>query len=164
VSVGFSSWLAVVTDTFCFLDTAASFASRHPFPPQSIARLIFSGVGNGFFEITGGAHAPASFRGRAVARAVHSAGGSLANASTEGDDEENSFHGLFRSAHGRSLIMGGGLSVVRPISFNPSAAAASRSYATNVSDSTAGIGAENPLEIEDDSDEEVEVVQVTRPS
>ena len=37
----------------------------------------------------------------------------------------------------------------------------SRSYATNMNDTTAGNGAENPLEIDDDSDDEtVEVVGV----
>mmetsp|Transcript_6972 Transcript_6972/g.12158 ORF Transcript_6972/g.12158 Transcript_6972/m.12158 type:complete len:407 (-) Transcript_6972:225-1445(-) len=40
--------------------------------------------------------------------------------------------------------------------------ATSRSYASNINDSSAGTEAENPLEIEDDSDEEVEIVSVRR--
>lgn len=51
---------------------------------------------------------------------------------------------------------------LRPVSFTTHIT--SRSYASNVNDRSAGNGAENPLEIEDDSDdEEVEVVQVMRP-
>lgn len=141
--------------TLCCL-FAANFASRHPFPPQSIARLIFSGVGTGFLEV------PSSVRGRSVGRAA-AAEDSLLASTSDGDDDENPFTGLFRAIHGRSVVMGGHMSVMRPVSF--SSHVTTRSYAINMNDRNAGNGAENPLEIESDSDEEeVEVVQVTRPS
>jgi hypothetical protein len=58
--------------------------------------------------------------------------------------------------------MGTGMPALRPVSFTTHIT--SRSYASNVNDRSAGNGVENPLEIEDDSDdEEVEVVEVMSP-
>ena len=138
----------------------ANFASRHPFPPQSIARLIFSGVGGGFLEVP--TPATLRFSGRAAAATA----GEDTLLGSDADDEENPFSGLFRAIHGRSVVMGSQMSVMRPVSFTRNATVATRSYATNMNDRNAGNGAENPLEIEDSDsdDEEIEVVQVTRPS
>jgi hypothetical protein len=112
-------------------------------------------MGNGFFEINPG---PPTLRTRAAAaRSMATVEDSLFGSSeTEDDEDDNPFSGFFRAVHGRSVVMGGA-------SFTTTISSSSRSYASNVNDRNAGNGAENPLEIEDDSDEEVEVVQVTRP-
>ena len=142
------------------LSFAANFASRHPFPPQSIARLIFSGVGNGFIEFNNG-RGPSAFRGRSASRTLSAAEDSLHSSDT--DDDDNPFPALFRALHARNHVMGGAMQMVRPVSFTTHLT--TRSYASNINDRNAGNVAENPLEIDDDSDdEEIEVVQVMRPS
>ncbi len=113
---------------------------------------MFSGTGN---SISAG-----PFASRSVA-AVASA-----RASLELDSDEEDFRNptsFFRTLRQRgffvpqlSLTQAGYSTSASP------ATSTARSYASNMDDNTAGNGAENPLEI-DDSDEEVEVVQVTRP-
>ena len=71
------------------------------------------------------------------------------------DDDDGAFpNTLFRVLNRRGVMP-----FVPPLTFTTQTT--SRSYATNMNDTTAGNGAENPLEIDDDSDDEtVEVVGV----
>lgn len=130
-----------------FLSPPANFASRHPNP--SITRLIFSGVGVGNFEF-GGLHG--FTRSTSVSAGLRD--------SFDSDDDESPLSNFIRAFQGH----GGVMQVVRPLTVT--SRAASRSYASNINDRTAGNGAENPLEIDDDSDDDdtVEVVGVRNSS
>jgi hypothetical protein len=115
--------------------SSANFASRNP---PSIARLIFSGIGNLDYSL----HGPSarSFRSRTMARS-----------DDDSDDEESplsSFIRAFHSQHGMPLM-----GVVQPVTFT-TRMTTSRSYASNSNDRTAGRGAENPLTIDDSDDED----------
>lgn len=145
----------------------ASFASSASFPHQRVARLIFSGIGhtsgNPFAVLPG------------AARRAAAGGTSLEDSlfSSDTDDEEgsfmpgaSSFAEFFRSVpRAPGIIVSTGLGGRHGINVTLGGdPPTGRSYASNGGDSNAGRQAENPLEIEDDSDEEdIEVVQVTRP-
>jgi hypothetical protein len=75
------------------------------------------------------------------------------NLEQDSEDDEDYQISLFRSLH--PSLTGNHSRYIAA-----SAPNAGRSYASNMNDRTAGNGAENPLEIEDDSDGEVEVVEV----
>ena len=64
---------------------------------------------------------------------------------------------FMRALHGSSVANGMSMTttVVRPMTVTATAHFSTRSFARNVHDSTAGRGADNPLEIDDDSVEEV---------
>lgn len=154
----------------------ASFASSANFPPHRVARLIFSGMGgpNPFATVLPGGAALRNSRaaGAAAAARAHAMEDSLFSSDTD-DDEEPSFlpggaaagfADLFRAIpRNPGILVGGplgrGMSMT---SFDPPTG---RSYASNSGDRTAGRNVGNPLEIEDDSEDEedIEVVQVTRP-
>eukprot|EP00980_Cylindrotheca_fusiformis_P009167 scaffold1996_cov127-Cylindrotheca_fusiformis.AAC.4 len=113
----------------------ANFASRNQ---PSIARLIFSGIGNLDYSF----HGPSrSFRDHTVAR----------GSDDDSDDEESPLSSFIRAFHSHQNmpLMG----VVQPVTFT-ARMTSSRSYASNSNDRTAGRGAENPLTIEDSDDEE----------
>jgi hypothetical protein len=140
-----------LTDFF----SSANFASRHPNPP-SIARLIFSGVGNFNLESI---HGPRYNRApRSNTRSVTFNDG----LDMSSDEEESPLSNFIRAFHGH--VSGHSvMQVVRPMTVTTHIA--SRSYASNSNDGMAGSRAENPLEIDDDSDDDtVEVVQVRRPA
>jgi hypothetical protein len=147
------------------VETAASFsAAGTAFPHHSIARILFAGMGSGLFEFGQARVGPA----RVVrTREVHFDNGprpivfgsrsSFFEDSMMSSDDEDSFSGLInqmRRVHSRS---------VRAAAHNvprfASPGALARSFAVNVGESSAG-NAQNPLEIQDDSDDEVEVVEV----
>jgi hypothetical protein len=141
-----------LTDFF----SSANFASRHPNPP-SIARLIFSGVGNFNLESI---HGPTRY-----SRAPRSNTRSVTfndRLDLSSDEEESPLSNFIRAFHGH--VSGHSvMQVVRPMTVTTHIA--SRSYASNSNDGMAGSRAENPLEIDDDSDDDtVEVVQVRRPA
>lgn len=157
----------------------ASFASSANFPPHRVARLIFSGMGGNPFMLPGSA-ALRNNRSSAAAAAARASSleDSLLSSDTDDDEDTNSFlpagnappsfADLFRpvplgGGRGPGFIVETGLRGLRPVGV-PGYEPSGRSYASNVSDRNAGRQAENPLEIDDDSDddEEVEVVQVTR--
>lgn len=159
----------------------ASFASSANFPPHRVARLIFSGMGAAPFMMPGSSSLRSGrAAGAAAAARANALEDSLFSSDTDDDDDsasflpQPSFADLFRAvpiaAARRSgppgsgaVIVGSGLQGLRGVSLPAFDPPTGRSYASNVSDRNAGRGAENPLEIEDDSeDEEVEVVQVTR--
>lgn len=78
------------------------------------------------------------------------------------DDDDSPMAAFMRALHGGSAASGIRMSttVVRPLTvtthrFTTTTTTTTRSYARNVHDVTAGNGAENPLEIDDDSVEEV---------
>lgn len=157
---------------------AASFsAAGAPFPPHSIARLLFSGMGGtGFFEF-------------GPSRIVRSREVRFDNGprpmgfgprsdlfdepllSSDDDDEEDTFAGFLsqmRRVHSRTSTVRVPMPMGRYGTAGAAAAAAAapsppaRSYAVNMGETNAGL-AHNPLEIEDDSDDdddEVEVVEV----
>jgi len=163
----------------------ASLTANPPYPSHRVARLIFSGMGNPFFQISAGRQ-PSPFSPRRTRPNEQSAGRTAtlddSPFSVDTEDEEavgylggvnppvSTFSELIRAIPRSSgFVMGGApvasngrVQVLRPMSF--SHYPTSRSYATNVSDQSAGLEAENPLEIDDTDDEgEVEVIQVTRP-
>lgn len=122
----------------------------------SLARIIFGG-----FEFGGSIHSTSS-SGANSARAGFSAPRS--NNGTyddESDDEDSPMAAFMRALHGAPGASGVSMSttVVRPMTVTARFTATTRSYARNVHDSTAGNGAENPLEIDldDDSDEVIEI-------
>lgn len=131
----------------------ANFASRHPNPPN-IARLIFSGMpdfGAAGFTLT---QAPRLAGGHHRSLAANDEGEPWS--SDEDDGPLTQLLRVMQSHQHHHNVM----SVVRPVV--TSQVSASRSYASNIEDRSAGDRAENPLEIEDDSDEDddIEVVQV----
>jgi Ring finger domain len=153
----------------------ASFASSANLPPHRMARLIFSGMGGNPFMLPGSA----ALRGASAGRA-NAAEDALFSSDTDEDDESSflptggsSFHPSFNELFGAGgpfgprapgIVAGGGFHNMRPMSlaaFGQPNQSPGRSYASNVGDRTAG-RATNPLEIDDDSEEEIEVVQVTR--
>lgn len=122
----------------------------------SLARIIFGG-----FEF-GGSISSTSSNGTNSARAGFSAPRSSNGAyDDESDDEDSPMAAFMRALHGAPGASGVSMSttVVRPMTVTARFTATTRSYARNVHDSTAGNGAENPLEIDldDDSDEVIEI-------
>ena len=118
--------------------STASFASRGNHP--SIARLIFSGIGN--LEPLNGTQA----------RFSHTRTVRLGE-TDDSDDEESPFSSFLRALNGREIV---GVPLTRvPLSqaLTFTTRTTSRSYASNSNDSTAGNMAENPLEINDSDDD-----------
>jgi len=76
---------------------------------------------------------------------------------SEDSDDDSPMAAFMRALHGSSGASGIHMSttVMRPISVTTTFSHTTRSFARNVHDSTAGSGADNPLEIDDDSVEEV---------
>jgi hypothetical protein len=135
------------------LSSSANFASRHPNPPN-IARLIFSataGVGN--FEFNTMQAPPPRTRSGPRSNPFRD------EPNWSSDEEDSPLSNFLRAFHGPNNMM----HVVRPISVTHTHFS-SRSYASNINDSNAGNGVENPLNIDDSDDDTVEVVQVRRPA
>jgi hypothetical protein len=128
---GHSSYLTELFST-------ANFASRNP---PSIARLIFSGIGNLDFNSLHGPSAHFSRRPRVALRGQD-----------DSDDEDSPLSSFLRAFHGHGVPL---MQVVQPVTF--STRMAGRSFASNGNDRNAGTGAENPLRIDDSDDDEVEV-------
>ncbi len=124
-----------------FLFFTASLARRGT-GPGNVARLIFSGS-----SIAVGVRASG-----------HTFPGSpppfFSDMFGDSDDEETPFSAFFRAFHNAPLPSS---QLLRPVSIT--ATMASRSYASNSGDTTAG-NQENPLTIDDDSGDEEEVVEV----
>jgi hypothetical protein len=134
-----------------FFSPPANFASRHPNP--SITRLIFSGVGVGNFDFNS-LHGPPSAR---FTRSTSLSAGLQDDSQFDSEEEESPLSNFIRAFQGHGVMQ-----VVRPLTVTTHLA--SRSYASNINDRNAGNGAENPLEIDDDSDDDtVEVVGVRNP-
>lgn len=112
---------------------------------SGLARIIFSSLEVGG---TGPAAAISTSRSSSGVRAE------FADSSDDSDDE-SPMAAFMRALHGSSVANGISMShtVVRPISLTTHIT--TRSFARNVHDSTAGSGADNPLEIDDDSVDEV---------
>lgn len=110
----------------------------------NFARLIFSGTTIGFATSGGMARRHAFFD------EPHPFNGLAGFSDDEDDDDESPLSSFIRAFHSASHIPNR-----RPIFIS------SRSYASNSNDRNAGNRAENPLEIEDDSDDDVEVVEVS---
>lgn len=159
----------------------ASFASSANFPPSRVARLIFSGMGAGTNPFAAVLPGGATLRGNrapgaAAAERAHAMEDSLFSSDTDDDEDQSflpgggaaGFADLFRamplSNRNPGILVGGPLGHrgISMTSFDPPTG---RSYASNSSDRNAGRHEGNPLEIEDDSEDEedIEVVQVTRP-
>merc|ERR1712176_1365230 len=140
-------------------------------------------MGNPFFQIRQSSPSPSPFTRTRTRTSEQSRVGMPQNGSpfsVDTEDEEAvgylggvnpSFSDLIRAIpRSNGFVMGGApvgnngrVQVLRPMSFSQYPTT-SRSYASNVSDQSAGLEAENPLEIDDSDDEgEVEVIQVTRP-
>jgi len=123
----------------------------------SLARIIlgssdFGGAGTGTTISSsgiGGSSSRTSFTSRSAPRVEVDF--------DDSDDEETPMSQFMRAIHGGPGTSGLRMSttVVRPVSVTARFTTTSRSYARNVHDSTAGNGAENPLEIDDDSVAEV---------
>eukprot|EP00339_Tiarina_fusa_P023116 CAMPEP_0116996962 /NCGR_PEP_ID=MMETSP0472-20121206/579_1 /TAXON_ID=693140 ORGANISM="Tiarina fusus, Strain LIS" /NCGR_SAMPLE_ID=MMETSP0472 /ASSEMBLY_ACC=CAM_ASM_000603 /LENGTH=346 /DNA_ID=CAMNT_0004695729 /DNA_START=127 /DNA_END=1167 /DNA_ORIENTATION=+ len=128
----------------------ANFASRHPNPPN-IARLIFSATAGNFEFNTIQGPPP---RTRSGPRNPF-----RDEPNWSSDEEDSPLSNFLRAFHGPNNMM----HVVRPISVTH-AHFSSRSYASNINDTNAGNGVENPLNIDDSDDDTVEVVQVRRPA
>lgn len=116
----------------------------------SLARIIFGGS----FDF-GGASNPNGVTSRAAF--ASRSGPRLGFDFDDSDEEDSPLATFMRSIHGSSGASGVSMSttVVRPMSVTARFTTSTRSYARNVHDATAGNGAENPLEIDDDSVEEV---------
>ena len=116
---------------------------------SGLARIIFGG-----FEF-GGVGAVSGGIGNSSARTAFS----TANRSDDdSEDDDSPMAAFMRALHGGPGATGIRMSttVVRPMTVTARfTTTSSRSYARNVHDSTAGNGAENPLEIDDDSVDEV---------
>jgi hypothetical protein len=147
----------------------ASFADAGTsFPPQSIAQLLFAGMGASIFEF-----GPTRLVRTRELRFDNGPRPILFAPTSDlfdepmmssDDDEDDTFSGLMRRTRRvpvRSRSIHLAMPTVQRYAQMAAAAAAppARSYAVNVGESTAG-NAHNPLEIEDDSDDEVEVVEV----
>mmetsp|Transcript_2734 Transcript_2734/g.5589 ORF Transcript_2734/g.5589 Transcript_2734/m.5589 type:complete len:271 (-) Transcript_2734:235-1047(-) len=119
---------------------------------SGLARIIFGGFEG--FQI-GGVSAVSGGIGNPSARTSFS----TANRSDDdSEDDDSPMAAFMRALHGGPGATGIRMSttVVRPMTVTARfTTTSSRSYARNVHDSTAGNGAENPLEIDDDSVDEV---------
>lgn len=114
---------------------SANLASRNP---PNIARLIFSGLGNLDYNLNGSS--ARSFRPLTMSRS-----------DDDSDDDESPLSSFIRAFHSHHNLPFMG--VVQPVTFS-TRMTASRSYASNSNDRTAGRGAENPLTIDDSEDED----------
>jgi hypothetical protein len=78
-------------------------------------------------------------------------------ASDEDSDDDTPMARFMRALQGApdATEIGVSTTVVRPVSVMAHFSTTTRSFARNVHDSTAGNGADNPLEIDDDSEEEI---------
>eukprot|EP00797_Seminavis_robusta_P003908 Sro1251_g256150.1 n/a (142) ;mRNA; r:9213-9638 len=140
-------------------------------------------MGGNPFMLPGSASLRRGPNGASAAERASRLDDSLMSSDTDDEDEDSSsflpaggasIHELFRQLgapfgahrHPAGIVVGSAPHGLRmgtmPVFESPAAVA--RSYASNVGDRTAG-RATNPLEIDDDSDDEddIEVVQVTRP-
>lgn len=87
---------------------------------------------------------------------TRSAGGVHAEfADSDDSDDDSPMAAFMRALHGSSVSMTRSVVTTGPISLSTHFASHTRSFARNRHDSTAGNGADNPLEIDDDSVEEV---------
>lgn len=118
----------------------------------SLARIIFGGFEFGGISGSGPPTAHAAF---ATARSANGASAQFVD--EDSDDDDSPMAAFMRALHGAPGASGVSMSttVVRPMTVTARFTTTTRSYARNVHDSTAGNGAENPLEIDDDSVEEV---------
>mmetsp|Transcript_7235 Transcript_7235/g.14952 ORF Transcript_7235/g.14952 Transcript_7235/m.14952 type:complete len:387 (+) Transcript_7235:113-1273(+) len=115
----------------------------------SLARIIFG-------NIEFGGTAPAAAISTSTSRSASGVHAEFADSSDDSDDE-SPMAAFMRALHGSSVANGMSMTttVVRPMTVTATAHFSTRSFARNVHDSTAGRGADNPLEIDDDSVEEV---------
>lgn len=117
----------------------------------SLARIIFGGFE--FGHMSGpGATGPRPFP------ATRTPNGAAAEfVDEESDDDDSPMAAFMRALHGTSGANGVRMSttVMQPMTLTAHFTTTTRSFARNLHDSTAGNGADNPLEIDDDSVEEV---------
>jgi len=116
----------------------------------NLARIIFGG-----FEFGNPSTSRAAF---STTRTLNGARAEFVNEDSDDDDDLDSPMAAFmRALHGSSVANGVSMSttVVRPMTVTAHFSTTTRSFARNLHDSTAGNGADNPLEIDDDSVEEV---------
>eukprot|EP00536_Pseudo-nitzschia_multiseries_P004492 jgi/Psemu1/302625/fgenesh1_kg.74_\ len=116
---------------------------------SGLARIIFSGFEIG--GISGGLGTVGGMPGPLRTRMPFNP------SDDESEDDDSPMAAFMRALHGGA---GAGAirmstTVVRPMTVTARFTTSTRSYARNVHDSTAGNGAENPLEIDDDSVDEV---------
>ena len=123
----------------------------------SLARIIFGSS----FEVGGFISPGRSTTARAAISTTRSASGVRAEFSEfsedDPDEDDSPMAAFMRALHGSSVANGIHMSttVVQPMTVTARFSTTTRSFARNVHDSTAGNGADNPLEIDDDSVEEV---------
>lgn len=121
----------------------------------SLARIIFGSS----FEV-GGFISPSRSTRTAIST-TRSASGVRAEFSEfsedDPDEDDSPMAAFMRALHGSSVANGIHMSttVVQPMTVTARFSTTTRSFARNVHDSTAGNGVDNPLEIDDDSVEEV---------
>lgn len=118
---------------------------------SGLARIILGGFEFGGISASGPPTARASFTTRS------SNGMRSPFEDEDSDDDDSPMAAFMRALHGSSVANGVSMSttVVRPMTLTAHFSTTTRSFARNVHDSTAGNGADNPLEIDDDSVEEV---------
>jgi len=119
---------------------------------SGLARIIFGGIEIG--GIGGGLGPVGGVTGPQRGRPTFS---TISPDDDDSEDDDSPMAALMRALHGGPGAPGFRMSttVVRPMTVTARFTTSSRSYARNVHDSTAGNGAENPLEIDDDSVNEV---------
>mmetsp|Transcript_29283 Transcript_29283/g.68832 ORF Transcript_29283/g.68832 Transcript_29283/m.68832 type:complete len:392 (-) Transcript_29283:1645-2820(-) len=119
---------------------------------SGLARIIFGGIEIG--GISGGLGPVGGVTGPQRGRPTFS---TMSPSDDDSEDDDSPMAALMRALHGGPGAPGFRMSttVVRPMTVTARFTTSSRSYARNVHDSTAGNGAENPLEIDDDSVNEV---------
>jgi len=98
--------------------------------------------------------------GRAAFSTVRTSGVARADVVDDDSDEyddDSPMAAFMRALHGSSVANSVRMSttVIRPMTLTAHFSTSTRSFARNVHDSTAGNGADNPLEIDDDSVEEI---------
>jgi len=120
----------------------------------SLARIIFGGFDLGATSITGLA------TGRTANPIRSFTAGRSESADDETDEDDTPMAAIMRALHGSSVANGMRMSttVMRPVTVTARFSTTTRSFARNLHDSTAGNGADNPLEIDDDSVISVEEV------
>jgi len=120
----------------------------------SLARIIFGGFEFGGISGSGPPTARAAF---STTRTPSGVRAEFVDDEDDSDDDDSPMAAFMRALHGNSVANGVSMSttMMRPMTVTAHFTTTTRSFARNVHDSTAGNGADNPLEIDDDSVDEI---------